>query len=130
MMQKTTFPPDLLQRFAAAPYIFKVFRGEQYACVQSNDLEVALSVRRSCVLYSKKTQPDVRFWKLIRDRAAPSGRSSEVLIVADGPLLTLHAGTGTLLIYDRDKSEFLGFLAEEVSTEYLVNNLIPALTSM
>jgi hypothetical protein len=36
-------------------------------------------------------------------------------------------GIGTTLIYDRERSELLGFLASDVSAEKIVTSLIPAL---
>jgi len=128
MTQKTTFPPDLLRRFAPAPYVFSIVRDHQCVWIEANDLEVALAIRRSCMLQSKESRTRVLFWKLIRDSASPRG-GSEMWIIVNGPLRTLHLGTGTIIIYDTERSELLGFIAHDVDSEQLVTALIPLLTS-
>jgi hypothetical protein len=81
MTQKTTFPPDLLRRFAPAPYVFSIVRDHQCVWIEANDLEVALAIRRSCMLQSKESRTRVLFWELIRDSASPRG-GSEILAKA------------------------------------------------
>ncbi len=38
-----------------------------------------------------------------------------------------YAGTGTILIYDKEKSEILGFLAPGVSAERFISSMLPVL---
>jgi hypothetical protein len=124
MMQHHRPHPDFLRRFVPTPYIFNVSKGKQCACVQSNNLEVALSVRRSYMLQPSEAWGTVLLCKLIRDVAAPGG-GSEVSVVESGPLRVLHMGRGTILVYDRARSELFGFLSHEVDTVQLVTSLIP-----
>jgi hypothetical protein len=127
MMLTTTFPPDLLRRFTPTPYVFSVFHGQQRVWIETNDLEIALNVRRFCVLDLKEKQAGVLSWKLIRDDAAPVG-GSEILILINGSLRTLHLGTGTIIIYDTERLELLCFIANDVTVENLIAVLIPLLT--
>jgi hypothetical protein len=126
MTAETSWHPDLLRRFVATPYVFNSSVGRQPLCIQSNDLEIALSIRRSCIAHCFKGGPDVLVWKLIRDAAAPED-DAQILIISDGVLRTLHLGTGTVLIYDRERAEVLGFISAAVKTQQLSSSLIPSL---
>jgi hypothetical protein len=64
--------------------------------------------------------------KLIRD-LADLGDRSEITIVSDGTLRLLYLGRATILIYDQERSELLGFVARNVKVEELVSSLIPGL---
>jgi hypothetical protein len=129
MRQMATFPPDLLRRFAPTPYVFTLFNGAKRIWIEANDLEIALCVRRFCILDSKRKQPCVLSWKLIRDDAAFLGEA-ELLILVNGPLRTLHLGTGTIIIYDVERLELLCFISHNVTAEYLMGVLIPLLTEV
>jgi hypothetical protein len=122
----TTSHPDLLHRFVCIPYIFGVQCGQKCIDVQSNDLELALGIRRFCKRGGREGRPSIAFWKLVPDPNAPAG-SDSVFAVDHGPLRTLHVGRGTILIYDRGKSEILGFVAADVRVSHLVMSLIPML---
>jgi hypothetical protein len=126
MTQKNNTHPDLLRRFVPIPYRFDVINGTRRSRIESNDLELALRTRSFCVQRSSGAQPVVALWKLLRDTEAPVGLQS-MLVVNDGPLRTLHLGRGTILVYDREKFEFLGFIAPNVSAEQLVVFLLPTL---
>jgi hypothetical protein len=52
---------------------------------------------------------------------------SEVSILSDGPLRVLSLGAGTILIYDHERSELLGFVSCDVKPQTLISSLIPAL---
>jgi hypothetical protein len=129
MTRATTFPPDLLRRFAPTPYVFTLFRGPKRVWIEANDLEIALCVRRFCILGSKGKQAGVLSWKLIRDNAAPLG-GSEILILVNGPLRTLHLGPGTIIIYDVERLELLCFISHDVTAEDLTGVLIKLLTAV
>jgi hypothetical protein len=116
--------PDLLRRFVATPYVFNVLLGGHNACMRSNDLEIALSMRRLCLLGGTT----IRDWKIIRDAVAPAGGKA-VLVLRAGSLRTLYQGTGTVLAYDQERSELLGFVAPDVDADHLVSSLIPTLVS-
>jgi hypothetical protein len=118
--------PDLLRRFVPTPYVFKTCDGSNQLFVESNDLEIALSVRRSGIFRWQSSQENKLFCKLIRDMAAPVD-ASEMTIVSDRALRVLCIGQGTILIYDRERSELLGFISRNVQVQELISSLIPTL---
>lgn len=129
MTTDTRWHPDLLRRFVATPYVFSSGDGANRLSIQSNDLEIALSLRRFCITQRFDGSLGVRDWKLIRDSAA-SEKDAHLLTISDGVLRTLHHGLGTVLIYDRQRAEVLGFIAAKVKTQYLVSSLIPSLLGL
>ena len=50
-----------------------------------------------------------------------------VVVISAWPLVTLLAGTGTMLALDGQRREILGFLSSAVSAEQFVNELLPIL---
>lgn len=126
MTNETRWHPDLLRRFVATPYTFRKYDGENRICVESNDLEIALSVRRSGVVQRQGSRTAGLHCKLIRDMAGPVD-SSEISIISDGTLQILRLGRGTILIHDLERSELLGFISPNVKAKELVSSLIPAL---
>jgi len=126
MSEEPYWHPDLLRRFVPTPYVFNLFDGPNQSFVESNDLEIALSVRRSNIFRRQGTRAEGLLCKLIRDMAAPVN-GSEITIISDGALRVLCLGRGTILIHDLEKSELLGFIARDVRVQDLVSSLIPAL---
>jgi len=126
MREEPCWHPDLLRRFVPTPYVFNLFDGPNQSFVESNDLEIALSVRRSNIFRRQGTRAEGLLCKLIRDMAAPVN-GSEITIISDGALRVLCLGRGTILIHDLEKSELLGFIARDVRVQDLVSSLIPAL---
>jgi hypothetical protein len=118
--------PDLLRRFVPTPYVFDRYEGSNRFLVESNDLEIALSVRHSLVAHRQAKQTGGLTCKLIRD-AAGSVDGSEITVISDGTLRVLYLGTGTILIHDHERSELLGFIARNVKAQELVSSLLPAL---
>jgi hypothetical protein len=118
--------PDLLRRFVPTPYVFSKFNGPNRISIESNDLEIALGVRRTGLAHCRVDQERGLVCKLIRDIGGPAN-GSEKTIVSDGALRVLYRGTGTILIHDLERSELLGFIAKNVKVEELVTSLIPAL---
>jgi hypothetical protein len=118
--------PDLLRRFSPILYAFDIILGQKRVLIQSNDLELALRMRRLCMPRFREMRRVPDFCKLIRDADAPVS-FQRVMVFDAGSLRTLHMGIGTTLIYDRERSELLGFLAPDVSAEKLFSSLIPAL---
>lgn len=124
MTSEARWHPDLLRRFVATPYIFRNGNGSGEVRVESNDLEIALTVRSA----------EIGLWagvggvlcRLIRDRSAPTD-GAETLLVSNHPIRTLHYGRGTILIHDHARSELLGFISSNVKAEELVSSLIPTL---
>ena len=126
MTEEPRWHPDLLRRFVPTPYVFTKSDGPNQIFVESNDLEIALAVRRAGLVHGRDAQARGLFCKLIRDMAGPV-RSSEMTIVTDGALRVLYLGLGTILIHDHERSELFGFVARNVKVEELVTSLIPAL---
>lgn len=118
--------PDLLRRFVPTPYVFNVWDGPNRLHVESNDLEIALSVRRSGVVHRQGKLAGGIVCKLIRDVAGPVD-DSEITIVSDSALRVLCLGRGTILIHDDERSELFGFIARNVKAVELVSSLLPAL---
>jgi hypothetical protein len=126
MITTSCLQPDLLRRFVATPYVFSNNGGGVQRSVQSNDLEIALSVRQ---LYTKRysgSLPHVVLWRIIRD-TAPADKEPQLFTITDGCLRTLHLGMRTVLVHDRERAEVLGFLSAGVETQDLVSSLIPLL---
>jgi hypothetical protein len=126
MTSESCWRPDLLRRFVPTLYVFSKFVGSNQICVESNDLEIALSVRHSGIVQRQGNRTGALLCKLIRDMAGPV-EDSEISIVSDGTLRVLYLGRGTILIHDRERSEILGFISRNVTVQELVSSLIPAL---
>lgn len=120
--------PDFLRRFVPTPYVFGKSHGQRSICVESNDLEIALSIRRSGLAAGQGSPIESGFCKVIRDMGNPADRG-EILIVASGALRVLQMGRGTILIHDRERAELLGFISRNVTVAELVSLLLPALLS-
>jgi hypothetical protein len=118
--------PDLLRRFVPTPYVFNQHDGPNRLCIQSNDLGIALAVRRSSIVQRCGEKPGGLFCQFIRDVGAPVA-DSEVSVLSDGPLRVLSLGPGTILIYDHERSELLGFVSCNVKLQTLISSLIPTL---
>ena len=129
MTDSPIWHPDLLRRFLPTPYVFSKFDGPNRICIESNDLEIALSVRDSIIIERRGNRAGGLLCKIIRDTAAPVD-GSEISIVSDGALRVLHLGKGTILVHDRERSELLGFVSRNVKTKELVSSLIPALMDL
>ena len=125
MTDEACWHPDLLRRFVPTPYVFSIGDGPNRLFVESNDLEIALSVRGADVVHRQSSRSGGMLCKLIRDTSSP-GDGSELTIVSNGALWVLYLGRGTILIHDRERSELLGFVARNVQTQELVWSLIPA----
>jgi hypothetical protein len=126
MKDEPCWHPDLLRRFVPTPYVFSTCDSPNRSFIESNDLEIALTVRRSDIFRRQNSRAGGVLCKLIRDLAAPVD-GSEVTIISDGPLRVLCLGRGTILIRDLKSSELLGFIARDVRVQDLVSSLIPSL---
>jgi len=112
--------PDPMLRFTPTPYIFRVQQGGEYAQIESNDLAIALCLRRTCM--NEKSEVGIRRLKLIRDHQAPRGKGVRT-VLSNGPLHMLLLGTGTMLIFDWKKREVIGFIAPDVNADELAELL-------
>ena len=122
----TARPPDLLRRFVPTPYVFADRAGPNRYSVRSNDLEIALGVRRYLSKRRDENRPVIVSWQLIRDVLATDDISA-ISLFHVGELRTLMAGTATILFYDVQRSEFLGFVSSATTTKHLISELIPTL---
>ena len=118
--------PDLLRRFVPTPYVFCKVDGPARIRVESNDLEIALAIRRSGILRCQRNRSGELFCKLIRDLNAPADNSKRS-ILSHGALRVLCMGRGTIVIYDQERSEILGFVSRNVKVHDLVLSMIPEL---
>jgi hypothetical protein len=121
--------PDLLRRFVAVPYVFRRRDASNRLHIESNDLEIALSIWHSDAVKNKGKQAGGLFCRLIRDTNSLAD-NSELSIVSDGAMRVLHIGRGTILIHDKEKSELLGFLCKNVDGKNLTSLLIPTLLDL
>ena len=126
MRDEPCWHPDLLRRFVPTPYVFSKCDGPNRLVVESNDLEIALSVRQAGIVHRQGKRGGELVCKLIRDMAAPAD-GSEITIISDRALRVLYQGRGTILIHDHERSELFGFIARNVKVEELVSSLIPVL---
>jgi hypothetical protein len=122
-------PPDLLRRFVATPYVFTNDDGPERLSVRSNDLEIAITIRRHWLNPSRGNRPSVVSWKILRDIEIPNN-STEVSILYDKNLRTLIVGTGAILSYDIQRSEILGFISAKTTVKQLASSLIPMLLEL
>jgi hypothetical protein len=126
MTDELWWHPDLLRRFVPTPYVFSEFDGSNRFMVKSNDLEIALGVRHSDIIHHENNRAGGLVCKFIRDMTGPMD-DSEMTIVSNGVLRVLSMGRGTILIYDSERSELLGFVAAKVPVHELLSSLIPTL---
>ncbi len=113
--------PDMLRRFVAAPFVFSLIIERKNIRIESNDIEIALNLRRY-VSSPSNTYNTVLLWRIIRDESS-LGRGFDDTLIDDEFLRTLSAG-GTILAYDKNKSEVIGFLAYNVSAELLIGSML------
>jgi hypothetical protein len=109
-MNGTAIPDPLLRR-VALPYRFCVRQGVSDFRIESNDLTIALFMRQF-MLESPQCEM-ARRWRLIRDTDGPANDGSYAAI-ANRQLTMIVAGTGTILIFDRERCEVLGFIGADV----------------
>jgi hypothetical protein len=128
-MNQSLSHPDLLRRFVVTPYLFVNGSIANQLHIQSNDLEIALSLRRSHTIQQCGMRTGRLLCKVIRDLAGPVDRS-EVFIFSTGELRILHMGRGTVLMYDRERCELLGFVSTNVKAHELTSSLIPAVLDL
>jgi hypothetical protein len=119
-------PPDLLRRFVATPYVLTDSVSPNRCSVRSNDLGIALAVRRYWSDLRDETLSTVVSWQLIRDVLTPDD-FTEITLLYTGELRTLIVGVATILFYDVQRAEFLGFISSTITTKRLVSELIPTL---
>jgi hypothetical protein len=125
MNYERTWHPDLLRRFVATPYVLRGGEGGSRVRIESNDLEIALSVRNAEVIRLEGQKNRGLLCKVIRE-AAGSADGAEIFVISYGALRVLHQGR-TILVHDRESAEVLGFVSSDVKARKLVSLLLPAL---
>lgn len=118
--------PDLLRRFVSTPYVLTFGPAEARVCVETNDLEIAQGLHHAYGFSGNAALPAVSYWKLIRDENAPRSEGDPAILLSD-PLRMLLAGIGTILVFDRDRHEILGFFAPGATVKQLLTAWIPLL---
>ena len=126
MTGKPSPPPDLVLRFTPTPYVFEGYSGRDLIRIESDDLQIALSLRHSCSLLEIDNGEPVILWRIIRDRCAPR-YGVELSVFSSGEIRTLLHGSGTILIADMEKREVFGFVGSGLQLSQLVEKLLPLL---
>jgi hypothetical protein len=118
--------PDLLRRFAPAPYCASLAIGDAAIELRTNDVDLLAAMRRAALAHTNGQHATSLFVKVIRDCDAPSV-GSQLTLLSAWPLATLLLGTGTVLTIDCERHEIVGFLAPAVAAERFVHELLPML---
>jgi hypothetical protein len=113
--------PDMLRRFVAAPFVFNLIVGRKKILVESNDIEIALNLRRYVSSSLNRCDPILSL-RVIRDECF-SEAPDDTLIIDDDSLRTLSAGK-TILTYDKNRLEVTGFLASKISAEQFIRSML------
>jgi hypothetical protein len=118
--------PDLLRRFVSTPHHATVLRDGTRIAVETNDPELIAAMRRVAVSHSGDQARSTLSMKVVRDADAPCD-GTQVTVLRSWPLLTLLAGTGTVLSFDCERGEILGFVAADVDPQHFAGTLLPIL---
>jgi hypothetical protein len=124
--EKQPLAPDFLRRFTPTPYIFEVLINGGLVRIESDDLEIALSIRGRCQSQRNDVGVTVRFWRLVRDRHV-RGYERDLEVVATGGLRTITHRSGSVLFVDSQKGAVFGFIAMGLTTRELTDRLLPLL---
>jgi hypothetical protein len=128
MTEDRHWHPDLLRRFVPTPFVFSVSGNSQQTHIESNDLDIAIGIRRFAISSNYAGQDKILFCKVVRDITCCED-GSELLVLMNGAIRMLQRGSKTILIYDEERAELFGFVARDVKVELLVSFLIPAVLS-
>jgi hypothetical protein len=109
-MKDAAFADPMLRR-VALPYHFCVRQGVSDFRIESNDLTLALFIRQ--FMLESPQYELVRRWRMIRDTDGPASDGSYTAIKYRH-LTTIMAGTGTILVFDRERGEVLGFIGVDI----------------
>lgn len=116
--------PDLLHRFTPAPQFAELIVEGILLAVQTNDSRIITEMRQSGPEEIRSQFQRPVLVRVVRDDDAPT-EGSEIVVMSSWPVVTLLAGTGTMLLLDRERREVLGFLSNAVSAERFVRELLP-----
>ena len=126
MTRQPPLPPDVVRRFTSTPYVFEVDAGRDLIRIEADDLQLALSLRHACRSRSLHTRRTIVFWRLVRERCAPTW-TAESRLFSCGRLRTLLQGTGTLLVEDVERREVFGFIDVGLPITQFTETLLPLL---
>jgi hypothetical protein len=121
--------PDLLRRFAPAPYGAIIGAGDTVLRVETNDPTIISEMQKVEVQQSLRNCGGLLFLKVIRDKDAPCDGGTVTMLSAY-PLFTLHVGVGTMIVLDCERQEAMGFLSSEVAAEEFAYRLFPAVCNL
>jgi len=124
MSKSVTQVPDLLRRFVPTPHRGRWIVGGTAIEVETNDLEIVLATQAG----DGARTPDRHFVsaKIIRDYDIVVDGPERTLLTAH-PLTLLMAGATTMLAFDAERRELLGFIASDISARELLEDLLPTL---
>jgi hypothetical protein len=124
---KTAHPevPDLLHRFTPTPLRISFSLGVNRVQLETNDPEIVTAFECSASTTAANNGEPIVHFKLVREDVGTPEKDISIL-VCDG-LITLFRGHSTVIVFDRDRRELLGFLSPDVSSHELLATLIPLL---
>jgi hypothetical protein len=125
-MSTVATTPDLLRRFIATPHRFGALLCSTVISFETNDQELLTAFRAGAehlagALVSSSQKP--WYWKVIRDYDVVQV-DVVPFVLEDETLSTLFVGTGTVAAVDWESRELLGFIAANISAQYLLDALI------
>jgi hypothetical protein len=129
MTLTSTGVPDLLRRFAPAPYSEIIGAGDIALRVETNDPAIISEMQQAGVQRSHRDSGGLLFLKVIRDKDAPCGGRA-VIVLSAYPLVTLRVGIGTMIMLDCERREALGFLAPELTAKEFAGTLFPLICNL
>ena len=103
--------PDPLLRRVALPYRFSVRQGALDFLIESNDSTIVLFIRQ--FMLESPQYEMARRWRLIRDTDGPVNDGSYTAM-KNRQLTMIVAGAGTILVFDRERGEVIGFIGADV----------------
>ena len=118
--------PDLLRRFVATPHKLSFALGPAFLTLETNDSSLIADMQRECIANVNVASEQSLRIKVIRDDEAPSD-NSDVLLLRSLKVNTLLVGTGTILAFDTERHEIVGFLDPFITAGRLLRELLPML---
>jgi hypothetical protein len=106
--------------------VFEIDAGRDLIRIETDDLELALSLRHTCRSQSLHRRRTIVFWRLVRERCAPTW-TAEPRLFSCGRLRTLLQGAGTLLVEDVERREVFGFIDIGLPITQFTEALLPLL---
>jgi len=118
--------PDLLRRFTPTPHHLNVVLMGIPISVQTND--PGLISRMQSANQEHHSPDSALLLKLIRDFEVLND-SMETTLLSAGALTTMTIGGHSMITFDCERREILGFLSASISADLLIYDVLPALLS-